>query len=358
MRLFHELSPRLPDDAIVTADSGSAANWYARHLTMRGDMRGSLSGNAGDDGPGRAVRDRREVRVSRPAGDRPRRRRRDADERHRRADHDRAVLAAVERPAARRRRAAQQRPQPGHLGDAGDGGAPKFVGRRPCPTSPTPASPRSLGLQGSVSTSPRTSGRLGRACPPAGRPCWSPSPIRRCRRYRRTSRLEQVEATAAAMSRATPAAGGGQQGIKAKVQQFLPGVKGERLRRVRQSRNRMREIPATGGPSGCARRTPDRGDSALPLGAEICVDHYGAVRQQWMWTPVVLLAPADRRAGVAGGRSPSARPGPCCRSRGRSSSSTGWRASSSTARGSRASPEACEPSYNLVMGPPALAPRW
>src|SRR5205823_13221216 len=29
MRMFSELSPQLPEDAIVTADSGSAANWYA-----------------------------------------------------------------------------------------------------------------------------------------------------------------------------------------------------------------------------------------------------------------------------------------------------------------------------------------
>lgn len=40
----HRLDPLLPDDAIITADSGSATNWYARHLTMRGTMRGSLSG--------------------------------------------------------------------------------------------------------------------------------------------------------------------------------------------------------------------------------------------------------------------------------------------------------------------------
>lgn len=44
MRLFSELSPQLPSDAIVTADSGSAANWYARQLRFTGDMRGSLSG--------------------------------------------------------------------------------------------------------------------------------------------------------------------------------------------------------------------------------------------------------------------------------------------------------------------------
>ncbi|HEY1486401.1 MAG TPA: thiamine pyrophosphate-requiring protein [Micromonosporaceae bacterium] len=52
MRLFHELSPRLPDNAIVTADSGSSANWYARQLRFRGTMRGSLSGNLATMGPG------------------------------------------------------------------------------------------------------------------------------------------------------------------------------------------------------------------------------------------------------------------------------------------------------------------
>jgi pyruvate dehydrogenase (quinone) len=38
------LDPLLPDNAIVTSDSGSTANWYARHLTMRPGMRSSLSG--------------------------------------------------------------------------------------------------------------------------------------------------------------------------------------------------------------------------------------------------------------------------------------------------------------------------
>jgi pyruvate dehydrogenase (quinone) len=44
MRIVWELSERLPLNAIVTADSGSVANWYARHLRIRGDARGSLSG--------------------------------------------------------------------------------------------------------------------------------------------------------------------------------------------------------------------------------------------------------------------------------------------------------------------------
>jgi len=51
MRIVWELSARLPEDAVVTADSGSAANWYARHLRMRGRMRGSLSGTLATMGP-------------------------------------------------------------------------------------------------------------------------------------------------------------------------------------------------------------------------------------------------------------------------------------------------------------------
>jgi pyruvate dehydrogenase (quinone) len=52
MRVFSELNERLPDNAIVTADSGSAANWYARELRFRGNMRGSLSGTLATMGPG------------------------------------------------------------------------------------------------------------------------------------------------------------------------------------------------------------------------------------------------------------------------------------------------------------------
>jgi pyruvate dehydrogenase (quinone) len=52
MRIFAELSDRLPDNAIVVSDSGSAANWYARQLKFRGDIRGSLSGTLATMGPG------------------------------------------------------------------------------------------------------------------------------------------------------------------------------------------------------------------------------------------------------------------------------------------------------------------
>ena len=51
-RLFWELSPRLPDNAIITSDSGSSANWFARDIKIREGMMASLSGNLATMGPG------------------------------------------------------------------------------------------------------------------------------------------------------------------------------------------------------------------------------------------------------------------------------------------------------------------
>ncbi|WP_458095457.1 thiamine pyrophosphate-requiring protein [Roseomonas sp. WA12] len=42
---FQELSPRLPDRVILTSDSGSCVNWFARNLQMREGMMASLSGS-------------------------------------------------------------------------------------------------------------------------------------------------------------------------------------------------------------------------------------------------------------------------------------------------------------------------
>ena len=42
--IFHKLSPRLPDNVILAADSGSSTVWYARYLQMRRGMVGSVSG--------------------------------------------------------------------------------------------------------------------------------------------------------------------------------------------------------------------------------------------------------------------------------------------------------------------------
>ena len=51
-RVFWELSPRLPDNCILSSDSGSAANWFARDLKIRRGMMASLSGNLATMGPG------------------------------------------------------------------------------------------------------------------------------------------------------------------------------------------------------------------------------------------------------------------------------------------------------------------
>jgi pyruvate dehydrogenase (quinone) len=51
-RVVHELSLRLPRDAIVTADSGSSTNWFARQLRLGKDNLASLSGTLATMGPG------------------------------------------------------------------------------------------------------------------------------------------------------------------------------------------------------------------------------------------------------------------------------------------------------------------
>jgi pyruvate dehydrogenase (quinone) len=51
-RVFWELSPNLPDNTIMTGDSGSVANWYARDIKMRRGMKGSLSGGLASLGAG------------------------------------------------------------------------------------------------------------------------------------------------------------------------------------------------------------------------------------------------------------------------------------------------------------------
>ena len=96
--------------------------------------------------------------------------------------------------------------------------------------------------------------------------------------------------------------------------------------------------------------------SALPLGAEIYVNHYGgSFGNRWMWTPVVL-SPALAGAGVAGVVSERA-------------ATTVLPAVSSVylldglagvffhLRGAWRKPGGLrQATYNLVMGPPALAP--
>jgi hypothetical protein len=96
--------------------------------------------------------------------------------------------------------------------------------------------------------------------------------------------------------------------------------------------------------------------SALPLGLEIYVNHYaGSFGNRWMWTPVVL-SPALSAAGVAGVASERA-------------ARTVLPALSALffldgaaglffhVRGAARKPGGLRnATYNLVMGPPALAP--
>ncbi len=95
--LLGALAAPCPTTCILASDSGSAANWYMRDLKVRPGMMASLSGNLATMGPGVPyVIAAKFAHPDRP-GDRPGRRRRDADERHQRPDHHRQVLEATGR---------------------------------------------------------------------------------------------------------------------------------------------------------------------------------------------------------------------------------------------------------------------
>jgi hypothetical protein len=96
--------------------------------------------------------------------------------------------------------------------------------------------------------------------------------------------------------------------------------------------------------------------SALPLGLEIWFEHYrGSFGDKWMWTPVVL-SPALAAAGAAGVRSqraaetvlPAVSALYCL---------DGLIGIYTHVQGVRKRPGGfSEPLYNIVMGPPLLAP--
>ena len=50
--VFWELNQRLPEGVIMTSDSGSATNWWARQIAIKEGMRGSLSGTLATMVPG------------------------------------------------------------------------------------------------------------------------------------------------------------------------------------------------------------------------------------------------------------------------------------------------------------------
>jgi hypothetical protein len=96
--------------------------------------------------------------------------------------------------------------------------------------------------------------------------------------------------------------------------------------------------------------------SALPMGVEIYLEHYrGSFGDKWMWTPV-LLTPPLVGAGVAGAVSPRAArtvlPAVSALY-----AADGLIGVVTHLRGVLRKPGGLrEPVYNLVMGPPLLAP--
>ncbi|MDQ6614013.1 MAG: thiamine pyrophosphate-requiring protein, partial [Actinomycetota bacterium] len=50
--VFSTLSRHLPDNAVLSSDSGTSADWYARHIRIRRGMKASLSGNLATMLPG------------------------------------------------------------------------------------------------------------------------------------------------------------------------------------------------------------------------------------------------------------------------------------------------------------------
>ena len=178
-RVAWELSPRLPERAIITSDSGSCANWYARDLKIRRGMMGSLSGGLASMGA--AVPYAIAAKFAHP---------------------DRPVIALVGdgamqmnnmaelitvakywqrlvEPALVVLRVQQRGSEPGHLGAAGDGGRSEVRGladTSECPLSPLRRTDRPAGHlcrpPGGRRPPPGT-----RRSPPTGRSCSRSRPI-------------------------------------------------------------------------------------------------------------------------------------------------------------------------------------
>jgi pyruvate dehydrogenase (quinone) len=127
-RVVYELSPRLPDHSIITSDSGSCANWYARDLKIRRGMQCSLSGGLASMGA--AVPYAIAAKLAHPerpvialVGDGAMQMNNMAElitiEKYWRDWPDpRLIVACVQ----------QRRPQRSHLGAAGDGGRSEIRG--------------------------------------------------------------------------------------------------------------------------------------------------------------------------------------------------------------------------------------
>jgi hypothetical protein len=96
--------------------------------------------------------------------------------------------------------------------------------------------------------------------------------------------------------------------------------------------------------------------SGLPLGVEMYLEHYkGSFGDVWMWSPIVT-SPLVSAAGAAGMRSPAAAR-TVLPAVGALYALNGMIGTYTHFRGVKNKPGGLsEPTYNLVMGPPLLAP--
>ncbi|HEY6526750.1 MAG TPA: hypothetical protein VIY10_23385 [Solirubrobacteraceae bacterium] len=96
--------------------------------------------------------------------------------------------------------------------------------------------------------------------------------------------------------------------------------------------------------------------SGLPLGLEMYLEHYkGSFGDIWMWSPIVS-SPLVSAAGLAGMRSPAAAR-TVLPAAGAVYALNGLIGTYTHLRGVARKPGGfSEPTYNLVMGPPLLAP--
>ena len=228
-RVTWELSPRLPDGAIITSDSGSCANWYARDLKMRRGMMASLSGGLASMGA--AVPYAIAAKFAHP---------------------DRPVIALVGDGAMQMNNMAElitvakywrdwtdkrwivcvfnnRGPEPGDLGAARHGGRPEIRGLAADPERALPSLRRADRAQGHLSsTSPRPWAPRGtRRSLPTGPSCSRSRPIPRCRRCRRTSRWTQAKKFTSTLLKGDPDEGGMVRGAARQVAEH--GASGERV---------------------------------------------------------------------------------------------------------------------------------
>ena len=195
LKVFHELSPRLPDGCVITADSGSGTNWWARHLRFRRGMRGALSGTLATMGPALPYALAAKFVFPDRPGDRRRGRRRDADERAQRADRRGQAPRPLDGPAVHRAGARTTATSTRSRGSSACWPATRSSRRRSAfPTSRTRATRSCSGSGASASTRRRRSGRRGtRRWRPTCRWSTRRSPTPRCRRCRRTSSSSRRE---------------------------------------------------------------------------------------------------------------------------------------------------------------------